>query len=223
MAKYKMLTIGVPCHRDLRPSWAYNFKTLSMSDKWFESWQLLMPQGMLVDEARNYIVDKMQGDWLLFIDSDVMVPSDTIDRLMAHDKPIVSGLYFQRNPPFNPHIYRKSDAPGRWDSKLYYEENKLIPIDSAGLGCCLIKREVFDAIGTKEENKPIPWFKFTTGYGEAHRESEDHYFFRRAAEEGYQAYCDTSVACGHIGDEIITEQHFKAMLGDRFTTNKPQL
>lgn len=214
------ITIGVPCRGSVSPTWAYQFRMMEIP---FETYQILMPQGMNVDEARNYIVDHAKGEWIFFLDSDTVPPLDVIRRLHSHGKQLISGLYFQRKSPFYPQIYKKSDVPGRWDAKVYYEKDKLIEIDSAGMGCCLIHRDVFDTIGTKDAAHPKPWFYFTGGYGEAQRESEDHYFFRRCAEEKIQAYCDTSVACGHIGQEVITELHWEAMRGDMFETNKPRV
>lgn len=228
--KKPILTIGIPCHRDVDPTWAYQLKLLRIPDM-FDGYRLLMPRGMPVDEARNYIVDNSTSDYIFFLDSDVLPPADTIERLMKHDKDVVTGLYFQRNPPFWPHLYKKSEAPGLWDSITHYDERKnekgereyLIQVDSAGMGCCLIKREVFDKIGTIDENKPRPWFKFTTGWTEQTRESEDHYFFRRCSEEGIKVYADTSIVCGHIDRDIVMEKHWLAMREDAFSRNKPRM
>jgi hypothetical protein len=217
------LTIAVPCHRDLDVRWVYGFRMLEIPFDLLEEYQILMPEGLIVDEARNFIVKKSIGDYIFFLDSDTIPPADTIRRLMAHDKDVVTGLYFQRKPPFYPHIYRKGEIKGVWDSMQFYdlaeplegEKKGLIKVDSAGMGCCLIKRSVFDKIGTKDKDHPIPWFKFTTGYGEANRESEDHYFFRRCGEEGIPVYCDTTVTCGHVANDIITDQHWIAMRGDK--------
>lgn len=207
----KILTLGVPTYGQIDPSFAVHLRLLQIP---FKSFELLNPQNMQIDEARNYIVDKMHGDYLFFVDSDVIVPSDALMKLVEHDKDIVCGLYFTKTAPFYPVIYNKSEADGRYDVKMWYEKNKLIEVYSAGLGCCLIKREVFDKIGQ-------PWFKFTTGYTDALRESEDHFFFRRAREEGYKIYCDTSIACGHVGKETIIEPMWEMMREEAFPKNKP--
>ena len=224
------LTIAVPCHRELHPTWAYMFKLLRVPQE-FEAWRLMMPRGMPVDEARNYIVDNSSDEYIFFLDSDVLPPADTLEKLMAHKKDVVTGLYFQRNPPFYPHIYKKSEAPGLYDSMTFYDERKnekgerqfLIEVDSAGMGCALIKREVFDKIGTVDENDPKPWFKFTTGWTKQTRESEDHFFFRRCREEGIKIFADTSVVCGHVSEDFITERHWLEMRKDAFPKNKPQM
>ena len=98
-------------------------------------------------------------------------------------------------------------------------------VAGVGMGCCLIKTEVFDKIGTQEKGKEIPWFYFTTGYGQKPRESEDHYFFRRCAEEGYKIYCDTSAACIHISrvNGFISEEMWDFMRKEQFESNKPKV
>ena len=207
----KMLTIGIPTYGQVDPSFAVQLRLLQVP---FKTFQVLNPQNMQIDEARNFIVDKMQGDYLFFLDSDVIPPIDAITRLVEHKKDIVCGLYFQKQSPFFPVIFNKSEAGGRYDVKMWYEKNKLIEVYSAGLGCCLIKREVFEKIGA-------PWFKFTTGWGEVMRESEDHYFFRRAREKGYKIYCDTLITCGHMGKEMMTEPMWEMMREEAFPKNKP--
>ena len=218
----KTLTIGIPTYGQVDPSFAVQLRLLQIP---FKKYEVLNPQNMIIDEARNFIVDKMIGDYLFFLDSDVIPPVDVIPRLLAHlegsDKAIASGLYFTKTQPFYPVIFKESDLPGTYDTKLFYEKNKLIEIASAGLGCCLIKREVFDAIGTQEEDKPIPWFKFTTGWSDKQRESEDHYFFRLCREAGYKVYCDTSLTCGHIGPIAVLEGFWEQMRKDMYPTTKP--
>ena len=58
--------------------------------------------GMPFDHARNMACEQtLSGgfDWLFFLDDDVITPPDAILRLIAHNKPIVSGVYYRRSPP----------------------------------------------------------------------------------------------------------------------------
>lgn len=50
-----------------------------------------------LDKARNSLVKmalETNPDYLLFIDSDMLMPADALDRLISLDKDIVSALYF---------------------------------------------------------------------------------------------------------------------------------
>jgi hypothetical protein len=51
------------------------------------------------------------------------------------------------------------------------------------------------------EKVPEPWFKTEWGRG------EDFYFYCKAQQAGFKAYVDTSVACLHMAEMFIGEEH----------------
>ena len=123
----------------------------------------------------------------MFIDSDMTFDADTIDRLMAHDKDIVSGLCFKRKSTVYPQRFtetsdpspRAKSRPQRW---FDYGEG-LIEIDGCGAAMMLIKTSVL-ANMVKELGQvfdPLP------GIG------EDLSFCYRAGQLGHKLYCDTTV------------------------------
>lgn len=143
-------------------------------------------------EARNRLVEdalREKTDWTLWIDSDVIPPPNVYEQLRSHNKDIVSGLYFQVTPPFLPiaHLWyaaeNKSDFIRPQDLKL----GQTYPIYSAGMGCVLVKTEVF-------KRMEIPWFDHKPNVV-----SEDVYFYQKAKELGYQSYLDTNVLAEHFG------------------------
>jgi GT2 family glycosyltransferase len=155
-----------------------------------------------VDVARNEIVENAPSDtdYILFLDDDVLVPPDTVERLLAHDKDIVSGLYFSSNPPFYPNAY-KLDNKGQYDSLFDYPKNSLVEVDAVGAGALLVKKSVFDKIGS-------PFFQHTSsknGLG------EDFFFCRKAKEAGFQVFCDTSIRCTHVGVSMIGESAWESV------------
>jgi hypothetical protein len=98
----------------------------------------------LIYTARNAIADEAVNggyDYLMFIDSDCVLPKNAIARLLSHNKDIVSGMYFQKGAPFLPVIYRKNEM-GLFDVIADYPENALIEADGIGMGVCLIKTDV---------------------------------------------------------------------------------
>ena len=69
-------------------------------------------------------------------------------------------------------------------------ESKLIEVDAVGTGVMLIKNKVF-----KELDKPYFFY-------EADR-SEDIMFCQACRQKGIRIYVDTTLKCGHIGEEIF--------------------
>ena len=68
-----------------------------------------------IDLCRNVIVKRVIEDgidWLVFLDTDMMHPPDTVPRLVETakklDVKVVSGLYFQKGPPHLPVMLKSS-------------------------------------------------------------------------------------------------------------------
>jgi hypothetical protein len=56
----------------------------------------------IIEYAKNE-----NADWVLFLDSDMVPPPDTLIKLSAMNVPIASGMAFKRTPPFQPCFYTK--------------------------------------------------------------------------------------------------------------------
>jgi protein-L-isoaspartate O-methyltransferase len=119
-----------------------------------------------------------------------------VPRLLKHDKEIVSGIYFNRYPPYFPVIYRHRKGV-LFENIITYPKNELIRVDGVGLGCCLINKLVFDTISQ-------PWFKFEGICG------EDLYFCRKASKH-FDIYVDTSVVCEHESAVTVDENMWQAL------------
>jgi GT2 family glycosyltransferase len=160
--------------------------------------------GSLTALARNQIVDialKQGCTHVLFLDTDMTFPPDTLKKLVAHDKDIASGLYFERYPPYRP-MLRKVFEDGY--SLVNYPPAGLVGCDALGSGCILIKTEVFKKIG-----KPYYEYRLASSGIKETFLSEDIVFCERAREAGFKIYCDTSIRCGHlISDVEISEAHW---------------
>ena len=91
-----------------------------------------------------------KADWLWWIDADNPPPIGALKRLLALDKPLVSGVYYstQKGNTINPIAYLKD-----WDTGLYYSlkpedwtTGELRQVDAVGMGCFLTHRDVFTGI-----------------------------------------------------------------------------
>jgi len=158
----------------------------------------------VVDIAREHgAADAVESGfkWVFFLDSDVIVPADAIQRLLAHNKPIVSGFYSRRHNPIHPLLLRRAPNNGEFAVVTGYPPGSLVDVDLVPSGCLLISTNVFRRV-------PRPWFFYTDGRvidigGQSillpNGVSEDYYFSLRAASFGFRACVDTALKCGHKG------------------------
>lgn len=165
-------------------------------------WKFLTVERLSWAAARNEIVRKCRSnnfEWLFFIDDDVFVPADGLARLIKSGKDIISGLYWTKTDNTAPVIFEKMGAGPMYN----FEVDKIIPIGGSGLGCCLINMKVFE----KFDDAGAPYFVENWVYVDPDGNKmkcpigEDHYFFLKAKEFGYQSFCDTGVLCDHYESE----------------------
>lgn len=179
--------------------------------------------GGLLSRGRNELVAlylaETDSEWLLMVDSDEQLGLDTFDKLVAavHDTthPIMAGLYFGLAPgdPYPtgyPLIFRRVPDSTRFLPISDYPDDQVIEIDSAGTGCLLVHRSVFEAIraeATPHEGKTWCWFRDMPVNGDWF--SEDHYFCSRAQELGFKLHAHTGAQLPHHKQLWLTERHFR--------------
>ena len=138
------------------------------------SWQVI--EGSILPSQRNELVQRMQGDWILFIDSDMSFQPDAIGRLVKvreeHDLDIVGGLCFQRKDPHQPTMYmRESPTEGGY-SFLEKWDSDLVEVDATGFAFVLIHRRVFERMVRVYEERPeFTWPSIDDRAGCGHRTS----------------------------------------------------
>lgn len=111
-------------------------------------WEFLNGKnGTLTHENRNAIAEAFTADWLFFIDYDTVPPVDALPRLLAHNHPFTCGVYYHRNSPHAPLVYRRQEN-GLYSHISDFEPGTIFhePGLGTGLGCALIHREVFEAM-----------------------------------------------------------------------------
>lgn len=185
------LLIGMP-HRDtVSMEWALGFRNLQVN----VSAMFTTSRGTPIDMARNEIVRSAldaKVDWIFFLDVDVTPPPDIITRLMGHNLPIVSGLYFTRAPPIEPTVWREVPPSGK--APIQFNPGEMVKADFIGMGCCLVHTSVF-------KNISKPYFEWTLSFENPEDmtkgRSEDFEFCRKAREKGYTIWVDTSLQCKH--------------------------
>lgn len=164
---------------------------------------LIMERGFQTAEARNKLVVSglsSEADYLFFMDSDSVVSPEDLDRLVKAKKDVISGIYFMRGMPYNPVIY-ESDWKGKGYVFLKDVKDGIERIDGCGMGCCLIRRKVFEKVRK-------PWFEFNhMGNGS----TEDFDFCRKLDREGFKIFAHWGVKIGHIGSYTYSYGDWKRM------------
>jgi hypothetical protein len=141
------------------------------------------------------------AEYIMFMDHDNIPDPMTVARLWSQNLPIVGQLYFERDYPHLPLIYTMSESGMELSPVFYYPKAPLVRCDGLGMGCCLIKTDVFRAI-------PSPWFEYTYKghvYG-----SEDVCFFVKLKEAGIPLYIDTEHTVGHLKVYEVNERDWEA-------------
>lgn len=133
----------------------------------------------------------MNIEYLMFLDSDMVFPSDTLVRLASHGLPVVCCDASTRREPFQ-NVLMKTDG-----AKIDHSKNNpnLIEVMGASAACMLIRKDVLEKI--KE-----PYFHVTFNHKNEYL-GEDYYFSNKVRQAGYSIYCDTKLSkqIGHIGNK----------------------
>lgn len=188
--------IGIPHCTDVTTEWALGLRQLQLPRHVFS-----MTRGQPIDLARDTIVHRMQesgAEYLFFLDSDVILPSDAIVKLIAHNQDIISGVYHVRHNPITPAMWKESSSPGAYNPIVGYNEGSIIDVDAVGMGCCLIHKRVFDKLSE-------PYFKWSMDSRQKNGVSEDFYFCEQARKAGFHIYVDTGIQCTHIATANVTK------------------
>lgn len=156
--------------------------------------------------ARNMFVERaLNGgyDYIFMLDSDMVLTEDALIRLLAHDKDIVSALAFKRRFPYEPACLATAQIENNtpvFKNLIDWIPDELLEIEATGFACSLFKTSVFEKMGD------INWFLPTLEF------SEDYSFCIRAREAGFKLYVDTSLVAGHIGTQVVYEEHYRQAL-----------
>jgi len=148
--------------------------------------------GANIAENRNIISEqavKLGAEWVLYVDDDQVLAPDTLMRLLARDKDIVSGIYLKREMPFVPQMYAQEDQRGWCYPRLLAPfASGLVEVVATGAGCLLVKTKVLEAM-----EKP----HWRLGQITSDGWGDDMNFCHRAREAGFKVWCDLDTRVGH--------------------------
>jgi FkbM family methyltransferase len=151
--------------------------------------------GYQTDQVRNLSSEwAKRYDYMLSVDSDIVLPRDSLKKMLASDKDIISGLYIQRIPGTQTvEVYMNTPNGGCTNIPYSLLENRgVVEIAACGMGCVLIKSDVF-------RKMEYPHFYYKSALDHRNTVSEDVYFCTKARSIGFKVWADTSIKCDHIG------------------------
>jgi len=159
---------------------------------------LTTQQGYLIDEQRNALIEvaiKNEQTHILFLDDDMTFPADMIVRMIEdieenEDQGVeaITGLYCLKSVPYSPHIYTVFNKKIKaFQISASFPTRSIFRVVGAGMGCCLIKTEVFKRIDK-------PWFLMGGEIDGAKGVGEDLYFCLKAKP---LMLCDSRLQCAH--------------------------
>lgn len=196
VAKPIKLAILVPTRDMVHTHFAYSLTQLVKTTSevgidtylYFDSSTILLNQReKLIDEAI-----KMEADYVLWLDSDMMFPSNVVLKLLAHNKDIVACNYMKRSLPMKTVAYTDLND---WDSWVPMEpQEELVKVKGIGMGCILMKTDVF-----KKLEKPYFEFRFKEDTKDWF--GEDFILQDKIQKIGYEIFVDTmlSMEIKHVG------------------------
>lgn len=190
------VAICVPCRGQIEQGTAFDLARLVGHTQ--QDVKLYTSLGTLIFDQRNKMVEDalFEGaDYILFIDADMRFPTDTLDRMLAHQKKIVAVNATTRSIPVKPTsktVQINEDGSIDWIAVSSKDKTGIEKVDAAGTGIMLIASEVF-----KLEK---PWFYFEQLPNDKLL-GEDVYFCIKAKDAGIDTYIDHDLSreIGHIG------------------------
>jgi hypothetical protein len=192
-------------------------QTARYSEFWDSLIQMKKPDGTIIRVGkgpsvalnRNGLTSIMLEnglDWILYVDDDQIFEPDTLLRLLADNKPVVSGNYCAKHFPFPSHVYWQNEQ-GDVVPRNVLSESGLLSVGSVGAGCLLVRREVI-------EKMECPWWTL----GQMHKDKwgDDVDFCRRVHKAGFEVWIDLDVQVGHKLNGTVwpTKKGYRLEIGD---------
>lgn len=183
------VVIGIPATEMMKAKTAHAVGALILEsgDKIID---FLLIQSCDIASSRTWLAKQAlekNATHLLFIDSDMLFPSDTLEQLLARDKDIIGVEYHKRKFPLETVTAYMPDEEK--------SETEPFKVGIAGTGIMLIKTDVF-----KNPYLDKNWFSFGRNANGENVIGEDGWFCNTARDVGYDIWVDPVIKVLHLGE-----------------------
>ena len=151
---------------------------------------LSVPQNL--NAAAAYFLTT-RHEWLFLVNDDQLYDPSTLLRLLAHQRPVVTGITTGRTYPYVPAIYGPQQPDGSVPP-IYLTPGRqgLIPITYCGDHSLLIRRDVIEAM-------PAPrWAASAPAWPSRDAIQHDVIFCDGVRAAGFEILCDLDTPVGHL-------------------------
>lgn len=134
-----------------------------------------------IAQARNQAIGEMRGDWIWFVDFNMLFAPDTIQRLLCASVDVCQVHSLLRHPPHPPVLYTENATTRE---AVAVGKPRLVEVQACGAEGTLYKRKCFDVV-------PAPWFEGPPG-------AEGLTFAKKLRAAGLTLHVDLSTIVGNI-------------------------
>lgn len=140
---------------------------------------IFMSGGSVIPKQRQHLATVAMADesftHLLWLDSDIRFPPDTLERLLSHNAPIVCASYTERTTPHRPVAFSNLND----FSERVYTTPGCIGVEeiaACGFGCVLMEKKILEGMSK-------PWFMIGYVPSQETFVGEDIFFFTKMKME----------------------------------------
>ena len=205
------IAIAVCSHEQAPVTFAHDWAAMAMYSRAELPPEIEINFGMIcgtyIHSARRRMLQQcMEAKYthILWLDSDMRFPKETLVRLLNHDKPMVGINYANRMFPTGFVAFKTLNDEESTRLETLPESTGLAPVDALGFGVLLMRQEVFHVLPPLSEDS---WFKFDWKPS-CVEVGEDVHFCHLVRKRGIQPYVDQDLSkmCGHTGSMIYSLQ-----------------
>lgn len=197
MTPIKVL-VAEPIYQGLRPEvyanriafWNHNCEIERYREPPTSVRSLVIGPGENIRAARNKAIEQALElrtcTHILFLDDDILVPSDLVRTLLVGDHPIVGGLMHRDDGA--PIVFERTPDGGErpW---FDHPKDEVFQCTAVGAGAMLIKTDVL-----RDLQQQLPHLNFLFNYDNSRR-SMDVLFCRMAIDQGWTVWCNPLAKC----------------------------